>query len=829
MTIKYGKPGTNGGGIENQGTLVIENCVIQDCEASGGSAPYGQGGGIRNGGSLTIKNSIIQNNTSSNFRGGGIFHYGTDLTIDNCIIQGNKAYTQGGGIQVENATSNINNSLIYNNQITITSGSDNNGAGVFYGTSGSGTYTNYLTNCTISGNIGSSATYGGGIGMTSSGNSTSNVILTNVTIADNTAANAHGIQQYAYDYSYNNLTLLNCIISNTNSNNAFLYKATNATRTITRISTILRDNTITLGSGSGDANNTDPLINSLDNNGGFTKTYSLQTSSPAKDNGTATGAPTIDQRGLPRNTIDIGAFEDGYKVWTGKSSTDWADGSNWIGGVPTSSDNIYILPNYENQPTIGSSTSAVCKDIVIYPNASLTINSGGSLSPSGSFLIKSDETGTGILIDNNSSSSLSGTIQLYMTGGSGGYVHYVSSPITNATGSNIIGAYNSYKFDDNASPKWIRIFNGDNLDPGIGYYVAYDANTTKSFTGTFNTGTISPSITNGVDKYSLIGNPYPSPVSISAFISGNTTTTTGALYFWDDDHSNGSGYATDDYSVRNNTGVTLSKQGNFPNSIAIGQGFIIKSNNNGNTVTFTNAMRVDTVCHFFTPENNIMQKFWFDMTNDKGAFNQILIAFSAFGTDDFDIGFDADKLSGNPNLSFYSISQDKTQYFVIQNLSNFELNKSVPLGFYAGEKGSFVIKLSNFENLLHGTSIVLEDKITSSLTDLTKEKIYSFNSEKGEFNDRFILHFNIGINDNKEQDAEFFPNFYLYGSSLYVFLNMVPIGDYYLKISDLAGREIFSYKLSNQNSKINLNLHEGLYIASLWINGKKISKKIIIH
>ena len=57
---------------------------------------------------------------------------------------------------------------------------------------------------------------------------------------------------------------------------------------------------------------TDPLLGTLQDNGGPTDTLALQTGSPAIDAGTDTGCPAADQRGTARPqaaACDIGAFE----------------------------------------------------------------------------------------------------------------------------------------------------------------------------------------------------------------------------------------------------------------------------------------------------------------------------------------------------------------------------------------------------------------------------------------------------------------------------------------------------------------------------------------
>jgi len=69
----------------------------------------------------------------------------------------------------------------------------------------------------------------------------------------------------------------------------------------------------------------DPLLGTLSNNGGRTQTLALSNSSPALDAGVAAGCPATDQRGLPRNNCDIGAFEK--QISTGFSITPIASGN----------------------------------------------------------------------------------------------------------------------------------------------------------------------------------------------------------------------------------------------------------------------------------------------------------------------------------------------------------------------------------------------------------------------------------------------------------------------------------------------------------------------
>src|SRR5690606_29583266 len=64
--------------------------------------------------------------------------------------------------------------------------------------------------------------------------------------------------------------------------------------------------------------NADPLIDSLQNDGGFTQTMALLPGSPAIDAGDNTACPATDQRGVTRPQgpqCDIGAYEyDGIAI-----------------------------------------------------------------------------------------------------------------------------------------------------------------------------------------------------------------------------------------------------------------------------------------------------------------------------------------------------------------------------------------------------------------------------------------------------------------------------------------------------------------------------------
>jgi len=72
-------------------------------------------------------------------------------------------------------------------------------------------------------------------------------------------------------------------------------------------------------------------------------------------------------------TVTVGGTPAG--VWKGGTSTDWATASNWCSStVPTSTTDVTIPSGTTYQPTITCATIANCRDLVINPGATLTVD-----------------------------------------------------------------------------------------------------------------------------------------------------------------------------------------------------------------------------------------------------------------------------------------------------------------------------------------------------------------------------------------------------------------------------------------------------------------------
>jgi hypothetical protein len=137
--------------------------------------------------------------------------------------------------------------------------------------------------------------------------------------------------------------------------------------------------------------------------------------------------------------------------------------------------------------------------------------------------------------------------------------------------------------------------------------------------------------------------------------------------------------------------------------------------------------------------NIILEKnrVWLNLSNTQGAFKQTLVGYITGATNEYENGFDGESYDSNAFLDFYSIYQDKN--LVIQGRAlPFTDTDQVPLGYSSTIVGNFEISIGQSDGLLVDKDVFLEDKLLGTIHNLKNES-YSFITEKGVFNDRFIL------------------------------------------------------------------------------------------
>ncbi len=210
-----------GGGIHNEGSLILRDCIVSHNKVS-----YGNGGGIFSSGYLEATGVTLNDNTAQSY-GGGI--YNTDhLELSKSFVRANKAISGAG---IYNASIYFPYSRVDFTEITgnIATGYGGGIANVYSGTglnltrstvanNTAGSYGGgvsnegvlYASNSTISGN--SAKTDGGGVYNKVSGNSN----FYNSTIAYNQAdsdANSVGAGAGIYNYPGGTFNIRNSVVA----------------------------------------------------------------------------------------------------------------------------------------------------------------------------------------------------------------------------------------------------------------------------------------------------------------------------------------------------------------------------------------------------------------------------------------------------------------------------------------------------------------------------------------------------------------------------------------------------------------------------------------
>ncbi len=611
----------------------------------------------------------------------------------------------------------------------------------------------------------------------------------------------------------------------------------------------------------------------------FTFTDAAFTSSNAADVALAVGHTNVmgfDFIECPSNEI----------VYNGS----WSGGSG-AGGAPDETDDALGI-RIENDVTITANFDCTC----LHVNAGITLSTATGVQATVSDALELDGDlrllGTSQLVQTHTDTkNVSGTGNLYKdrmgTLTNVYQIGYWTSPVTTngATytisgvlkdGTTALTAINtppdivfSSSWDGSTSPvtlstRWLASFlnsgawteqigETSTLNPGEGFNkksTGAVSGQNYTFVGRPNDGDYTHTIAGfGSGTWSLLGNPYPSPIDADQFITDNAVTVTsieGTIYFYEagNDTSHTTSEYTGGYASRvvgmGNPASELGMSGKTPGQyIGIGQGFFIEASSSGGTVTFDNALRVfdptDTNTEYFGRPGNqrsattdfpkLRLGFEFDLNGDI-YHRQVSVGFRGL-TNNHESGYDAEMWDYKSSDLALKID-DRTAPYAIAGIEDFDNTLEIPLMLQLDQERAVSFMVDETEQLT--TQIYIKDAVTNFYYNITNSS-QEITMPAGTYNDRFYITFDNGTLSTEDPVLESQLLLFTKDKELIVksnALNIVSITTY-----SILGQQIDSYKNDNTiPSQVSLPIEKyasGVYIVKVVTNKGIVSKKVVVN
>lgn len=405
------------------------------------------------------------------------------------------------------------------------------------------------------------------------------------------------------------------------------------------------------------------------------------------------------------------------------------------------------------------------------------------------------------------------------------------------------------------------------------------------FRGKPNDGTIAISVSD--QEFTLTGNPYPSAIDLSAFLT-DATNCTGIAYFWEQDKTVNSHYIADykggygtfspvsrlgtgiyvpatfySYDGSGNEGTSTGTGGVYERRFSpVGQGFMIDGTANG-TVEMKNSYRVfikegaSNYSQFNKSTNKNKPKINYDylsrilpisgfdytkvsiepipqirfntLMNNQGV-RQLALAFIPEATDGVDRAMDAMSSSDDSPADIYFVLED-TEYVI--DAVKFDVDKSIPIGFRNADQANYKITVKEILNFNEAENIYLHDKEADKYFDI-KNDFHELTLPAGVNNTQFEITFksnsSLGVKDLAKESFVVYQN---NSTKNLTISNPLLMDLATCSLYDVAGKLIFTKKDLGVNSSYKFStsgLGDGIYIVKLSTNDNlEVGKKVIIR
>lgn len=485
----------------------------------------------------------------------------------------------------------------------------------------------------------------------------------------------------------------------------------------------------------------------------FTNSVTATAASGMTFTGTLTNLGTFN---APSGTINVngdftnnGTFNNnsGTVTFAGASSQLYSGSTS-----PTTFNHINVSNGNGTGLTLGTAVRL---------DGQLTLVGTGKLNANGQLTISSSNVSTGGMITTltGSTSNLSGNVNIerYIHGQTGGDYRYLSVPISGGVSLGVwktsFGVTGNFT-DPSTNSQFSNISNSGNTNasvytynsgtqafaavaaPGAAIssvtlshttgYAAYDFSNspvTVTYTGAPVKGNVSIPISSTNGNFSLVPNPYPSPIDWD-----NVTKTGLSSTMWiRHTSSTWSGYTP---GVGAFGDIAF---GGWTGEVAIGQAFWVQSSGGTSTLSLKETDKTLNAYEFLreaTPINNIRVTL-----NASTQKDDILIHFEPTATDTTDAQFDAIKRKNGTfipangmynyiNLSSYTVASAKD--YSINSVTPINCSRSIKLKVTDTPVGTYSLSFSDMASLQLGYTVKLVDHFLNKEQLISDQSAYSF-------------------------------------------------------------------------------------------------------
>ncbi len=532
------------------------------------------------------------------------------------------------------------------------------------------------------------------------------------------------------------------------------------------------------------------------------------------------------------------------------ADTTW-DGTTWSNGIPTITTTAFITGDFTSSADLFACSLTVSSNAVVNIlathnvtlNGKLTVNSGSSftLNNNTNLIQQTNVANTGdITVKRNSNALFRLDYTQWSTPVTSSKTLLQFTPLTTQASAGPPAVSSRFYVYNSVTNTYNNSFNPATtiFDVAKGYHLRMPNNWVSAptppaiftgvFTGVPNNGpqTFTMSNTGTGLGFNLVGNPYPSDISMSSFVAANSSAITGTLYFWRKTNNTlEPSYSTWVGGTFNQGTATATD----PNGIiSAGQGFIVNAASGQTSLAFNNAMRVaNNTDHFFRNQSNIdYNRIWLNATNTSGAFCQTTVGYitdATIGIDNFDGLFFNDGL-----LNLTSLIGSEA-YAIQGRKLPFDNSDVVPLSFKTTNAGNFTIAIDHVDGFFLGNSeIYLKDNLNNSISNLTTSG-YSFAANAGKDNTRFELIYqsNVLSTNTIEMNDK---NVIVFKIDGLININSGINNIDNVKIFDIQGRLLIEkIKINDTQTKIDASsfANQVLIVQITSANNTKVSKKIV--